>query len=52
MAALSVSNAVDLTPRDAREARYLDVVRRYKALGGLDEDSAAAVEKPLKSSTT
>lgn len=31
MAAISVTNAVDLAQRDAREARYMEIVRRYSA---------------------
>jgi hypothetical protein len=30
MAAISISNAVDLEQRDARKARYLEIVKRYQ----------------------
>src|SRR5258708_2774869 len=30
MAAISISNAVDLGQREPREARYLEIVKRYK----------------------
>jgi N-6 DNA methylase len=30
MAAISISNAIDFQPRDKREARYMEIVKRYK----------------------
>lgn len=30
MAAISISNAVDLAQRDGREARYMEILKRYR----------------------